>query len=195
MLLCLLLILGKVQFIQSYLLLPTTRRIAHSSYSLTRPPRSNAYSSSSSHRYSKKDDEDDQTNFIDGDVMIRDSIAISVAYELIGLIDTLNDSSFWILGGFAQPIPLVPLTLANFVQRTALTSICWIFSNAFMSNPINLGTAWKVILIFLLLQFGLSFVVDQGIVGWNFDPLLELRNCYVTLSLIFGWRYLFQKYL
>jgi hypothetical protein len=188
MFLWLLIILGKVQSMQPFLLFSTSRRIETSARNFSRISNTNVVNSFSQ-QYAKK--HDDNEDYHVGGVMIRDTMAITVAYELIGLIDTLNDSSFWILGG----IPLVPLTLATFVQRTALSCLCWILSNTFISNPINVEKLWKVISTFLLFQFALSFVVNQVTVGAQYDPWFELRDCYVTLSVIFGWRYLFRKYL
>lgn len=123
-----------------------------------------------------------------------DILAIVVASQLIGLVDVLNDASFWENGGFSQPLPAVPATLDDFVQRTSSGCVCWILSTLLVShdNWIEIPRLAKIIVAFVLLQFGLAFAVSK-VMALSVDPLLLARDCYFVTIMITGFRYFYGK--
>ena len=59
-----------------------------------------------------------------------DVFAVVIACQLLGLLDVLNDTTFWINGGWFQPITPITTessTLPIFLQRTASNAVCYIF--------------------------------------------------------------------
>lgn len=130
---------------------------------------------------------------LDGGLLTGDLVAILVACQLIGLIDVLNDDSFWAKGGFAQPVPTMPTTLGTFVQRTSTGSICWIMASLTGSNKASISSTSRIAGVFALLQLGLAFGISQTTSATNFDPYLVARDCYFIVILVAGWRYVSKK--
>ena len=144
--------------------------------------------------HGKNSDNHDSEESIDPGLLTVDILAILVASQLIGLVDVLNDASFWENGGFAQPLPAVPATLGDFVQRTSSACVCWILSTVWGSNDdwIAMPRLTKVVVGFVLLQFGLALTVSQ-VMALSVDPLFLLRDCYFVTIMITGFRYFYGK--
>ena len=55
-----------------------------------------------------------------------DIFAIAIASQLMGLLDVLNDPTFYQNGGWFQSIPTVPTTFGTLIQRFSILTITWI---------------------------------------------------------------------
>jgi hypothetical protein len=130
------------------------------------------------------DDDSFDANLLKGDI-----VAILVASQLIGLLDSLNDDLFWEHGGFAQPLPIVPHTLGTFVQRTSLGCVCWIIPSFVLSNQATIPSSAKTIVVFVALQLGLTFAINNGS---SFELFVVLRDCYFVTIVVVGWRYFYR---
>lgn len=135
-----------------------------------------------------KNNDDD---WFDANLLKGDILAIVIASQLIGLVDSLNDDLFWQNGGLFQPVPIVPHTLGTFVQRTSSGCVCWIASNFALSNQATRPSSAKTIFVFVLLQLGLTFAITSGL---GFEPLSVLRDCYFVTTVVVGWRYVYKNY-
>jgi len=88
------------------------------------------------HLRSKKIDNDDYANdddneiFMDPGLWISDFFALIIASQLIGLLDVVNNPEFIENGGWFQPIPAVPSTLDDLIQRISSFGILWAISSA-----------------------------------------------------------------
>ena len=142
--------------------------------------------------YGSKSNNNGDNGSFDANLLTGDIIAVVVACQLIGLIDVLNDATFWEKGGFAQSIPAVPSTLGTFVQRVSSGCVCWILSSFIGSNAATIPSTAKVVFLFGLLQLGLAFAVSQT-ASVGFDPLLVARDCYFAAIVASGWRYFYAK--
>ena len=63
----------------------------------------------------------EQTGLVTADIF-----AIAIASQLMGLLDVLNDPTFYQNGGWFQSIPTVPTTFGTLIQRFSLLTITWI---------------------------------------------------------------------
>ena len=87
------------------------------------------------HLRSKKIDSDDYDNndnriLMDPGLWISDFFALIIASQLIGLLDVVNNPEFIENGGWFQPIPAVPSTLDDLIQRISSFGILWALSSA-----------------------------------------------------------------
>lgn len=133
---------------------------------------------------------DNDDDWFDANLLKGDIVAIVIASQLVGLVDSLNDDLFWQHGGFSQPLPIVPHTLGTFVIRTSSGCICWIVSSFVRFSQATIPSSAKTILIFVLLQLGLNFAISHGL---SFQPLSVLRDCYFVTTVVVAWRYVYKK--
>lgn len=66
----------------------------------------------------KKNSKPEEDNDIT--ILTADVFGVAVACQLLGLTDVLNDSSFWLNGGWFQPISAIPTSLSVLVHRISL---------------------------------------------------------------------------
>jgi drug/metabolite transporter superfamily protein YnfA len=70
-----------------------------------------------------------QLSMIDPILVYADIFAVVIACQLMGLIDVLNDDTFWRNGGWFQPIVIdSSSTLPIFLRRVATDSVCYILT-------------------------------------------------------------------
>ena len=72
----------------------------------------------------------DVSLLMDSGLWISDFLAVILASQLIGLLDVVNNPEFTQNGGWLQPIPAVPSTLDDLVQRISSFAIMWAISSA-----------------------------------------------------------------
>lgn len=102
-----------------------------------------------------------------------DIFAILIACQLMGLLDVLNDSTFWMNGGWFQPITFVSTesaTLPIFVQRVANNTVLYLFiacifvqgnyaiTTALESSKSILRMMMLSITMFTFARIGISFI-------------------------------------
>jgi hypothetical protein len=84
---------------------------------------------------------------IDPILVYTDIFAILIACQLMGLLDVLNDSTFWMNGGWFQPIIIVSTessTLPIFLQRVASNTVCYVLITfIFVQENYEIGTALR----------------------------------------------------
>lgn len=68
--------------------------------------------------FSRENGEPEERNDIT--ILSADIFGVAMACQLLGLADVLNDTSFWLNGGWIQPIPAIPPSLSILVQRISL---------------------------------------------------------------------------
>jgi hypothetical protein len=69
-------------------------------------------------------------------LLIADTVAIAIASQLVGLLDVLNDPIFWSMGGWLQPVPVIPSTLGILVERFATLTVTWIGVALLLSSSV-----------------------------------------------------------
>lgn len=176
-------------------MLPSSPSRASQSFTTTQLPGAHAYPAliHKAPLYARNSGDHDGKDSFDANLLTLDILAVVVASQLVGLVDVLNDASFWEKGGWAQPLPAVPATLGSFVQRVSSGSVCWIISSLWGSNDtwIAIPRLPKVVIGFVLLQFGLAFCVSH-ITALCVEPLYVARDCYFVTIVIVGFRYFYR---
>lgn len=199
-----------------------------STYQVGSPVSSNAISRGCQPRLmSKRNNNDDEKSEIelvmDPGLWTTDFLALILASQLIGLLDVINSPEFTENGGWFQPIPAVPSTLDDLVQRISSFGISWAIASAsviFLAkikqslsdasapnksdgdqhSAITINSYVQTLIIFGIVQFlfqtffhGSSEASDFAYS--NADMTLgALRNSYfVGLSTV-GLRYLYRQY-
>ena len=152
-----------------------------------------------------------------------DFLALILASQLIGLLNVINSPEFIANGGWFQPIPAVPSTLDDLVQRISSFAITWAIAStsvvsltkttandAVQQNSSDEGDT-SIILqknIESLAVFGILQIIGNGIVSGlegandlaNIDgnPVMPwwdiVRNCYYVGLSTSGLRYLYDQY-
>ncbi len=144
-----------------------------------------------------------------------DFLALILASQLIGLLNVLNSPEFVANGGWFQPIPAVPSTLDDLVQRISVFGVTWAIASAsvvFFANTKALGKIssedsdtfiilkknFQTLAVFgVLLFLGNGILPGLGDANGNIDgnPWLEvLRNCYYVGLSTSGLRFLYGRY-
>ena len=133
-----------------------------------------------------------------------DICGIVIASQLMGLLDVLNDPSFSSNGGWAQPVPAVPSTLGELIQRFSILSFSWIAvalarGNAFDSKvnetpEVAVKTTLRIWVDFCMLQILLGVAIPYT-TGVDIDFGEILRRCYFTGLAIPTFRFLFVQYI
>ena len=85
-------------------------------------------------------------SMIDPILVYTDIFAILIASQLMGLLDVLNDSTFWMNGGWFQPINIVSTTesstLPIFLHRVTRNTLCYILITfTFIRGNYEISTA------------------------------------------------------
>jgi len=133
-----------------------------------------------------------------------DMVSVLLTCQLLGLVDVLNTPEFWLSGGFAQPVGLMPegvSTLGTLVKRDSLMSIAWLLSSIknrayTISTVIDDLTAIKcAFTIFIdycsfliIFAFGASFMAKSPI-----DGVEILRQSYFTILMLCTFRVLYGR--
>ena len=152
---------------------------------------------------------------LDPGLWASDFLALILASQLIGLLNVLNNPEFIANGGWFQPIPAVPSTLDDLVQRISVFGVTWAIASAsviFFANTKALSKSTSedsdtsIILkknLLTLAVFGVLLLMGNGILSGlgdangNVDgnPWLEvLRNCYYVGLSTSGLRFLYGRY-
>jgi hypothetical protein len=172
----------------------------------------------------KTDNTNEQSEGKDNDTLIpsfdpllitTDVFAIAMACQLMGLIDVLNDPTFWDSGGWLQPV-VVPTTLPTFIQRFSINTVLFIavpfvFRTGANQSEIALASSKSVrttmlqtIAIFTLIRVvvGLSIILllrpssdDNSILDLLGTVTMLLRECYFVGITTTTGRYVYQKLL
>jgi hypothetical protein len=123
----------------------------------------------------------DASLLLDPGLWISDFLAVILASQLIGLLDIVNSPEFIQNGGWFQPIPAVPSTLDDLVQRISFFGITWAIASASVfffantmatttttsTNSSDINNDTSVILkrnVQTLAVFGVMQIVGNGIV-------------------------------
>ncbi len=170
--------------------------------------------------YNNKRDKELSPNvqvLLDPGLWASDFLALILASQLIGLLNILNSPEFVANGGWFQPIPAVPSTLGELVQRISTFGIAWAIASASVVSVANATTSTDTLqkpleecetTIILkrnvptLAVFGLLLFLGNGIAfgftntdGNQVIPWLDaLRNCYYVGLSTSGLRFLYGRY-
>lgn len=150
---------------------------------------------------------------LDPGLWASDFLALILASQLIGLLNVLNSPEFIYNGGWLQPIPAVPSTLDDLVQRISVFGVTWAMASASviffaktkaLSKSSSEESDTSIILkknVQTLAVFGVLLLVGNGIVFGlgnaiiDGSPWLEvLRNCYYVGLSTSGLRFLYGRY-
>ena len=158
---------------------------------------------------------------LDPGLWISDFLSLILASQLIGLLNILNSPEFIANGGWFQPIPAVPSTLDELVQRISMFGVAWAMASAsvfFVARTTSTEALEQssseesdtsIILkknVQTLAVFGVLLLIGNGIVfglgdsNGNIDGqsgihLLDaLRNCYYVGLSTSGLRFLYGRY-
>jgi len=128
-----------------------------------------------------------------------DVVSIALASQLLGLVDVLNDPTFWQQGGWLQPISTTESTLPILVQRDSILSICWLIAALGWKgynddNGSDLQRTVQIAAGFCVLRVALGFAVSllghADFVLWDI-----VRQCYFTIILVGTFRFLYSQYI
>ena len=156
---------------------------------------------------------------LDPGLWASDFLALILASQLIGLLNILNSPEFVANGGWFQPIPAVPSTLDELVQRISSFGIAWAIASASVvlfakmrttamtseesETAIILKINIPTVIVFGLLVFlgnGVAFGFQgaDGLIntdGNQVIPWLDaLRDCYYVGLSTSGLRFLYGRY-
>lgn len=157
---------------------------------------------------------------LDPGLWASDFLALILASQLIGLLNILNSPEFVANGGWFQPIPAVPSTLDELVQRISSFGIAWAIASASVVFFATMGTTamtssedseTAIILkrnVPTVIVFGLLLFLGNGVAfgfqgadgltntdGNQVIPWLDaLRNCYYVGLSTSGLRFLYGRY-
>jgi len=141
---------------------------------------------------------------VDPAILFADLFGLAIACQLLGLVDVVNDPSFWKNGGWLQPIPATPSTLPILVQRFSLNSILYIATVLLLggvgkeavSSPRSvlrsaLRTNFAFVLVRLLVGTMLAGAISsQSGFNANLDVVVDLlRECYFVALATTAGRY------
>lgn len=139
----------------------------------------------------------------DSGILVGDLFSIAIASQLMGLLDVVNDPQFVESGGWLQPIPAVPSTLGNLIERISTLSLVWILAaiseentfttDAVKDEKVSILVALSIVLNFVLLRILLGWIyafVMHTDVSWG----LLIRDCYFVALVLPGFRFLYSQY-
>lgn len=140
----------------------------------------------------------------DSFLLVGDIVSIALASQLLGLVDVLNDASFWERGGWFQPISPTESTstLPTLVQRDSMLTICWLLSalgcdsykfDDSDNNDTILSTTVRIAVGFCALRLALGFAMSLASHD-DFDAWESIRQCYFTIILVGSFRFLYLQY-
>lgn len=140
---------------------------------------------------------DDKLN-IDEPILVGvDVLAIFLSCQLMGLLDVLNDPSFWSNGGLLQPIPMIPATLDTLVQRTSAMSVSWIAAGILTGGYERkavvgsfVATSGRLVAVYTVVRVVLALAAASG---EGIDMFDLIRQCYYPLLLNSAFRYIYSK--
>jgi len=149
---------------------------------------------------------DDVRDSVDFRILFADLIAITVACELMGLLDVLGDPTFWKNGGWFQAIPAAPSTLPVLVQRLSINSVLFVTASLGLSGYDNnnnqtstksvLTTALQTSGVFAVVRIAVGValgatVLSENSTSFSWDVLVVevLRECYVVALATTAGRY------
>jgi len=136
-------------------------------------------------------------------ILAGDICSILIAGQLIGLVDVLQDSTFWDSGGFLQPISLHGITtLRTIVKRDSILSICWILAalknNGYCYGAIvDYNTAIKCTFsiftdfcsLLIISAFIMALSTQTPVDGWEI-----LREAWFTILMMCTFRTLYSQF-
>ena len=160
---------------------------------------------------------------LDPGLWASDFLALILASQLIGLLNILNSPEFVANGGWFQPIPAIPPTLGELVQRISTFGVAWAIASAsvvfFAKTTTSADIPQKTLEdsettmilkrnVLTLAVFGLLLFLGNGIAfgfqgadgltnadGNQVIPWLNaLRNCYYVGLSTSGLRLLYGRY-
>lgn len=152
--------------------------------------------------------------FFDTGLLVADLLAITLACQLIGLLDVINDPDFTRSGGWLQPIPSVPSTLAMLLQRITFLSSLWVGSVVVATTTVRTSLATKnggrrnddapslsgETILQTLLLFGV-FRLAMGIALGHPTSFFEspdwagiLRDIYIVGLFVSSMRFFYRQY-
>jgi hypothetical protein len=137
--------------------------------------------------YAKPDDSSESPNnnndnngSINYTILAADLVGIVIACQLLGLVDVLTDRSFWVQGGWFQPIPVIPASFSVLVGRISENALavtaCSLVVGGYRSSAvasterlqyIGLRTTILYALLRLLLGVGLGYMLGAPDVTTN----------------------------
>jgi hypothetical protein len=156
--------------------------------------------------------QDFTTNIEEPGLLIADLFAIAIACQLMGLLDVVNDPTFYLKGGWAQPLPVVPSTLGVLVGRFSLLSVIWIIVGLFRkdafvaqsveTNEMAIQKALRIWVDFSLLRVAFAVAIagytsmhsTHGAGGDDIEIVVALRQCYFVGLAIPAMRFLYGQY-
>ena len=133
----------------------------------------------------------------DSRLLVGDVVSIALASQLLGLVDVLNDPSFWQQGGWFQPMSTTQSTLPVMVQRDSVLTICWLLSalglkgynDSETDTSTLVQTAVSFCVVRVALGLGMSVVGHTDLGLWD-----SIRQCYFTIMLVGSFRFLYSQY-
>jgi hypothetical protein len=149
---------------------------------------------------------------VDPGLLVTDTIAIVLASQLIGLLDIINDPDFIQAGGWFQPLPTMPTTLNELVQRMATLCFTWILSTVFIVKTISKNDSsykpskqpqlfwtkleWFTLTLFTILRvaIGLVGLSTTGEATTDVIIIESLRDCYFVGLFTLSLRFIYNKY-
>lgn len=153
--------------------------------------------------------------FLDPGLLIADFLAITLACQLTGLLDVINNPEFIQAGGWFQPIPMVPPTLGALVQHIAYVSTLWVGAVAITTAATATGTPFsrknsesrndnaasasmltllQQLLLFGILRMAVGVAISQVTpFAWT-DWTGIIRDVYVVGLFLFALRFLYGQY-
>jgi hypothetical protein len=146
------------------------------------------------------DDRDDFLSIAEPGLLVTDIVSISIASQLLGLLDVLNDPTFWDNGGWLQGIKM-PATLPTLIQRDSILSICWVMAalltggyaqtEVSIRNSALRSTLFRTSGVFALLRVVAGIALD----GSNdvADALDLFQQCYTTILMVGVFRFLYRQ--
>ena len=149
----------------------------------------------------------DYTNIEEPGLLIADLFAIAIASQLMGLLDAVNDPTFYAKGGWAQPLPGIPSTLDVLVGRFSLLSVIWIIVGIFRkdafvaesveTDKIAIQKALRIWADFSSLRAAFAVAICYANTHGGdieIEIVAALRQCYFVGLAIPAMRFLYGQY-
>jgi hypothetical protein len=143
---------------------------------------------------------DSQLTISDSRLLLVDIVAISLAAELLGLVDVLIDPTFLERGGWFQPISPVESTLPVLIQRDSIFSMCWILSalgwKGYEVTDVeeDFGKTLRIAAGFIALRFAFELAISYTAGHGDFDVWETIRQSYFVILLVGSFRFLYSRY-
>lgn len=169
-----------------------------------RPPLIAAFNSTKGR--SVESDDNARTEDINKGLILTDLVGVLVACQIIGLLDVLNDPSFYDNGGWLQPIPSFPSSLPTLVQRIAFYSTLFVSSSPLLGfykqnlNVIKSHAEIQTAIAFSFVGFlGATIIAASSLGGYSeffqsaYGSFGAMRDCYVIVLVTWAARFLYRS--